>query len=159
MTEATKESPDQKPIPQKLPKDGVLVNAGFTDEPVTSAVCHSKTKFWWGIWASKANENDTESVRIGVNGETLTFQRGVETIVPEPYLPENIHAKYAKFKQEPGKGRKITSYIDRFPFTKLRPATFEEFRKMFMEGNKKTREAIAQHGLNIPISDAVPQLE
>ena len=159
MTEATKESPDQKQIPSRQSKDGILVQAGFTDDPVPSAVVHAKTKFWWGIWANKANENETESIRIGVNGETLTFQRGVETIVPEPYLPENIHARYAKFKQQPGQGRKVVSHIDRYPFTKIKEATFAEFRKMFLEGSKKTREAIAQHGLNIPISDAVPQLE
>lgn len=158
MTEATIESPDQNSTPPKRKKD-LLVNAGPTEDPVPSGVITPKTKFYRGVWVNKSNENDVESIRIGVNGETLTFQRGVECIVPEPYLPEEIHARYPKFKQEPGKGRKTAAYIDRFAFTKTGPATFAEFKKMFAEGNKKTREAVQQHGLNIPVEQAVPQLE
>ena len=159
MTEATTESPDQNSIPPKRKEQPILVNAGFTDEPVTTAVLTPKTKFFRGVWANKTNENDQESVRIGVNGEILTFQRGVECIVPEPYLPKEIHARYPKFKQEPGKGRKTIGYVDRYSFEIRGPATFAEFKKMFTEGNKKTREAVQQHGLQIPVEQAVPQLE
>jgi hypothetical protein len=164
MTEATdSESPDQKRGPGRPRKEAVQEEAhtmqtGISQEEQPSGVVHSKTRFWRGVWANKSNENDPDAVRLGINNETLTFQRGVECIVPEPYLEVAAHARYPKFKHEPGKGRKVSAYIDRFPFTRIREATFEEFKTMFAEGNRKTRAAVAQHGLQIPLEDSVPQL-
>ena len=63
-----------------------------------------------GVWAAKSNPNDPDCVRLAVNGETITFQRSVECIVPEPYLVVAKNATYPKFKQEPGKGRKVAAY-------------------------------------------------
>ena len=174
MTEAIQEGPDQnsnqqaevKRGPGRPPKvaaektpaaEPLLVQTGVTDEPVPSGVVNSKTKFYKGVWANKSNPTDCDAVRIAVNGETITFQRGVEVIVPYPYLEAAKHATYAKFKQEPGKGRKVAAYIDRFPFTKTGEATYEEFRKAFLEGTKATKKAIETWGLQVPVPEGIPQ--
>jgi len=175
MTEAQEKSPDQnsaeseQPVkigPGRPPKkaktpeaEPLTVVDPITEEEIPSGVVNSKTKFTRGVWAHKSNPADPDSVRLAVQGETLTFQRGVECIVPEPYLDVARHAVFQKFKQEPGKGRKVAAHITRFPFMPIGPATFAEFKKMFTEGTLKTRKSVAQHGLNIPVEDEVPQLE
>jgi len=125
------------------------------------AVCGEKTKYFRGRWAMKSNPTDIETVRIGVNGEVLQWQRGVPTIVPEPYLMAAKNSVITKFTQEPGKGRKISSRIERFPFEMdhdKSEATYAEFRKDFLAGSKKTREAVSQFGLNIPTENSIPQI-
>jgi hypothetical protein len=150
-----------KKVEQKEPAVAaapLMVAQGGADEPVPSGVVNSKTRFFKVIWAAKSNPNDPNAIRLAVNGETITFKRSVECIVPEPYLDNARHAVYPKFTQEPGKGRKVVAYIERFPFTVLGPATFEEFSKSFREGTEKTRKAVEQYGIAIPVEDAVPQL-
>jgi hypothetical protein len=128
---------------------------------VPARVVHSGVKFWRGKWAQKANPMDIETIRISVNGEPLQWQRGVLTIVPDPYLQASRNCVIDKFTQEPGKGRKRSAQIPRFSFdidTSKPDATYEEFLTMFRAGSQKTREAVATHGLNIPLEQVVPQV-
>jgi hypothetical protein len=73
-------------------------------------------------------------------------------------LKAAIDAKYPKYSQQPNVGRKVISIINRFQFTPQGgDATYEEFKTMYNEGTKLTREKVAQFGLNIPVAEAVPQ--
>lgn len=141
--------------------DGFMVMSDVTGEPAQSGVVNKKTKFFRGKWAEKANPLEPNSVIMSVNGEPLTWQRGVTTIVPEPYMVVAGNAVYQKFSQEPNKGRKVISTISRFtwhPDPDRPTATFEEFRDMFSAGTKKTKDMVAQHGLKVPVEQSVPQL-
>ena len=140
------------------PEAPIMVAVGTADNEAPSGVINRKTTFFLGTFASRSNTTDPEAVRLSVQGETITFKRGVDTIVPEPYLEVARHARYPKFTQEPGHGRKIIGFIDRFPFSVKREATYDEFRKAFTAGSKETREAVARHGLTIPVEDSIPQL-
>lgn len=172
MTEATEvKSPDQTEVatpvkrgPGRPPtvkkeenSEPILVQTGVTEKPAPSGVVNNHTKFYRGKFSEKSNPNDADAVRLSVNGECITWQRGVDTIVPDCYLEVAEHAIFPKFKQEPGKGRKVAAHISRFPFTKTGTATYQEFRTEFLEGSKKTRAAVMQYGMNIPTADSIVQ--
>ena len=128
-----------------------------------SAVIKRKDKFFRGVWANKSNPADPDKVVITINGEPIMWQRGVECIVPECYLLAAKDAKYNKYTQEPNKGRKVAARIDRFPFTVTGNPEgeyiFDEFKRKFAEGTKKTKEAVGQYGLAIPVERAVQQFD
>ena len=117
MTEAQEKSPDQnsaeseQPVkigPGRPPKkaktpeaEPLTVVDPITEEEIPSGVVNSKTKFTRGVWAHKSNPADPDSVRIAVQGETLTFQRGVECIVPEPY---RVMPSFRSSSRNPARG-------------------------------------------------------
>jgi hypothetical protein len=180
MTEAIKESPDQTSIPKRSKKnqsellaeqeatlrkkyrDGTLDKTKF-DEAMSrireqrEIVITPDTKFFKGKFQSKSNPLETEQVIICVNGENFMFKRNILCIAPEPVLLAAKDAVYPKYTQSPGVGRKIVSIINRFVFNIEGDATFDEFKAMYAAGTKLTREKVAQHGLNIPIAESVPQ--
>jgi hypothetical protein len=131
----------------------------ITGEKQQTVVIKRVDKFIKGIWANKSDPNDNDKVTISINGEPITWQRGVEVIVPECYLLAAKNARYPKYTVKPGEGRKVAAIIDRFPFTVTGESSYEEFKREFAAGTKKTREAVAQHGLNIPVAKSVPQIE
>lgn len=136
----------------------VTVENALTGEQSPSTVIRKTTKFYRGMFANKSDPNDPDKVVLSINGEPITWQRGVEVIVPDCYLSCAEDARYAKYSVKPNEGRKVAAYISRFPFTKTGEATYEEFKKMFKDGTAKTREAVSIHGLRIPIAQSVPQL-
>jgi hypothetical protein len=138
--------------------NGIQVADPVTGQAANSAVISKNTKFFRGRFAAKANVNDPDSVKLSVQGEILVFQRDVDTIIPEPYLVVAQNAKHPKFTVEPGQGRKVVGWISRYPFNKTGEATYEEFKTLFDEGTRKTKDNIARFGLNIPVAEAVPQL-
>lgn len=109
------------------------------------------------IFDQKSNPTDANDVVLAVQGFTIKCQRGVETIVPDFILDAADHATYAKYRVVPGEGRKVGERIRKFPYKVIGEATASEFKALFAAGTKKTREAIAAHGLNIPIEKAVSQ--
>jgi hypothetical protein len=181
MTEAIAQSPDQTSIPKRSTKqsrterlmaeedtlraqrrEGKIDKDKF-DEAMArireqrEIVLTPDTKFWKGTFQAKSNPLELEQVIIAVNGENFMFRRGLTCIVPEPVLLAGRDAVYPKYTQEPGVGRKIVSIINRFVFNVEGESTFEDFKAMYAAGTKLTREKVAQHGLRIPIAEAVPQ--
>lgn len=121
-----------------------------------------QTKFFRGKWAMKSNPNELETVRISVEGEVLQWQRGVMTIVPDPYLQAARDATVQQFTQNPGQGRKLVAIISRFNFeidTAKPEASFQDFKDMYKTGTEKTKQAVGQFGLNIPVDQAIPQVQ
>ena len=134
----------------------------FEKQCQAKKVVTAKTRFIRGKWAQKSNPNDLETVRISIEGEVLQWQRGVTTIVPEPYLLAARDATVQQFTQEPSKGRKLVAIISRFTFeadASKPEATFEEFKQMYNTGTEKTKQAVGQYGLNIPVDQSVPQVQ
>jgi|GEM_PF-5127412 len=137
----------------------VKVENPITGEATSSVVIKRKDKFLKGMWANKSDPNEPDKVVITVNGEPIMWQRGVETIVPECYYLAAKDAVYNKYSVKPSEGRKVSARISRFPFTITGESTYDEFRAAFAAGSKFTREAVAIHGLNIPVAKSVPQLD
>lgn len=105
----------------------------------------------------KSNPTDTPDVVLGVQGFVLKCQRGVETIVPDFILEAADHATFAKYRIEPGQGRKVAEIIRKFPYEVLGEADYQQFKAAYNAGTRKTREAIAQHGLKVPVEQSVTQ--
>lgn len=105
----------------------------------------------------KSNPTDPNDVVLAVQGFQVKCQRGVETIVPDFILEAADHAIITKYTVQPGQGRKVGDRIRKFPYTVLGDATESDFRALFMAGSKKTREAVAQYGLKIPVEKSQPQ--
>lgn len=119
----------------------------------------SKAKFMKVIFEPKSNPTDPNDVTVGVDGFLLKAQRGVETIVPDFVLEACDHATYNKFSVRPHEGRKVAEKIRKFPYHITGTSTLAEFRALMAAGTKKTREAVATHGLNIPVEKSMPQTE
>ncbi len=117
----------------------------------------AKAKYKRVRFEQKSNEIDPNDVVLAVQGFQVKCQRGVETIVPDFILEAADHATYKKFTVRPGEGRKVGATIRKFPYSVLGDATYEQFLAEFRAGTKKTKQAVAQHGLKIPVEQAVPQ--
>jgi hypothetical protein len=118
----------------------------------------AKAKFKRVRFEMKSNPTDPNDVVLAVQGFQVKCQRGVETIVPDFILSEaSDHATYKKFTVRPGEGRKDAEIIRKFPYSVLGDATYEEFIKELRAGTKKTRQAVAVHGLKIPVEQTIPQ--
>jgi hypothetical protein len=104
-----------------------------------------------------SNHLDTPDVVLSVQGFVVKCQRGVETIVPDFILKAADNATYAKYKIEPGQGRKVADIIRKFPYEIIGEATYAEFKALYNAGTKRTREAVAQYGLKIPLEKVIPQ--
>jgi hypothetical protein len=119
----------------------------------------SRAKFKRVIFEPKTQDSDTNDVAIGVEGFLVKAQRGIETIVPDFILEAADHTTFVKYSVKPGEGRKVGAKIKRFPYHVTGEATFAEFKALMAAGNKKTREAVATHGLNIPVEKSMSQTE
>lgn len=97
--------------------------------------------FYEVLFSSKGSPNDPDDVTLTLNGECLHIQRNVPVIVPGPFLEVADHGVYPVYHQEPGKDRKIVGSVKFFPYTTLRQASEEEYRKMKASGDKITRDA------------------
>ncbi len=105
----------------------------------------------------KSNPSDPNDVVLAVQGFQIKCQRGVETIVPDFILDLANNAIITRYSVQPGQGRKVEARTPKFPATVLGDATEAEFKAAFAAGSKKTREAVAQYGLKIPIEKSQPQ--
>lgn len=103
-----------------------------------------KEKYYRVQFNMKSNPNDEEDVTLGVNGELLVIQRGVQVIIPGRFKECADHATYPHFTQKPNESRKQVGTVMIFPYSTLGEATESEYRKQLREGNKKTRAALAE---------------
>lgn len=97
--------------------------------------------FWEVIFSAKSNPDDQDDVTLGLNGAVLQIQRSQAVIVPGPYLEVADHGRFPKYTQTPEESRKITAWIQFFPYTVLRTATEAEYNAMKTKGDKTTRDA------------------
>ena len=104
----------------------------------------SEEKYFWVIFNPKTSEYDTEKVLLTVNGEQLVITRGKEVPVPERYLECARHTTRPVYRQDPGKDRKIVSYVSTYSYNVVREATEEEFEQEKSKGNKIQRDEIAR---------------
>ena len=117
----------------------------------------AKAKYKRVRFEPKSNPIDTNDVVLAVQGFQVKCQRGVETICPDFILEAADHATYKKFTVRPGEGRKVGETIRKFPYSVLGDATPEQFFSELRSGTKKTKQAVAMHGLKIPVEQAIPQ--
>jgi len=105
-------------------------------------------KYFEVVFHARSSPNDTESVQLAVNGETLIMQREMPVIVPQRFLECADHAVRPVFRQLPNKPRKVTGSVKTYPYEKKRPATREEYENQKREGTQKTLDDIRKFGFN-----------
>ena len=99
------------------------------------------------IFHAKSNVNDLDNVELSVNGESLVIMRDTEVVLPERFLECADNTTFPVFKQLPGKSRKTIGKVQTYPYTKIAPATREEFISMKNSGTKITRENLEKYGM------------
>ena len=110
-------------------------------------------EYWWVLFQERMSLQEQEDVEISVNGETLKFQRGRETIVPGRFLGGADGTTYFKFTQIPGQGRKKGVRVMTFPYTRLKKSSEAEFKKLKLKGDRKTKELIRKCGYDFNPGD------
>ena len=114
-------------------------NTGKTNE--TSSQPQAE-KFYRVTFNERSDVNDPEDVTLAVNGDVVQIMRGVMVALPYRFLEAADHTLYPRYQQEPGKERKITGWVRRFPYVNHGEAKPEDFRVQITEGTKKVREML-----------------
>ena len=99
-----------------------------------------KESYWWVRFHEKRSKEEPDDVTLTVSDYQLVVPRGVETILPARFLENADHTTFEHYDQQPGKDRMVAGTIKRYPYDKLRKATYEEYMKLKEEGTKKARE-------------------
>lgn len=94
------------------------------------------------IFQQKSNHNDEMDVRLALNGTTLVFRRGSETIIPKAYKEIADHAVVDKHEQQPGQSRKLTGKVLTHPYIMMGVATKEDYIALKQSGDIATRNEI-----------------
>lgn len=111
------------------------------DAKRTDPASNNYQGFWEVLFSSKGSPNDPDDVTLTLNGECLQIQRNVPVIIPGPFLEVCDHGVYPVYHQEPGKDRKIVGSVKFFPYTTMRQASEEEYKKMKASGDRITKDA------------------
>lgn len=107
-----------------------------------------KATYWWVKFAAKSSPEQTDDVILISDGETLIMQREKDVIVPSTHLESATNAVAPKFTQLPGVSRKVTSYVQTYPFALLHrdEANRNEYIAQKRKGDKDTADFIKKFG-------------
>lgn len=94
----------------------------------------------------RTNLSEPADVVLSLNGNMLLIQRGVETILPTPYLEVARHTKYRTFRQDPSSMRKQIVEISQYPFEDMGAATREEYLALLNRGTRETKKKMERSG-------------
>ena len=97
--------------------------------------------FWEVIFSPKGSPNDPNDVALTHNGLCLQMKRQEKVILPGYFLEIADHAVYPVYTQTPETQRKVTGWVQFFPYTVLREADEFEYVKMKADGDRKAEEA------------------
>jgi hypothetical protein len=157
------------PAPELTQQQRVAQKIALERASDAKVVVHPGCKFYWGKFAPRSSMTDPESVRLSVEGEPLSCQRGKRILLPEPFKVAADNTSMALYSRDPAKdgkpgGMMVEGYVTRYKFDVegepiTGPEAYRIFREMFMTGSKKTKEAVQRFGIaNVPKDEAVPQM-
>ena len=134
-------------------KDGEGDGNGGEEPPAparAAASASGRTGFRRVVFHPRSNTSDPEDVVLSVNGNALVIKRGVETILPEPYLEAAEHTKIRTFRQVGRDMRKEVVELSPYPYQDLGAASREEYMAMLRKGTRDTVKALEREG-QIPL--------
>jgi hypothetical protein len=114
---------------------------------------HPPEKYFWVSFNAKAKPTDTDDVILSVEGETIVIRREHKVCIPERFLECADHARYPHFQQLPNKPRKITAWIETYPYQRIREGTKEEFETMLRQGTQKVKADVKKYGFDVEPDD------
>lgn len=127
-------------------KPGTTIETGNEDPNASADVVAPRItetpaeKVYWGKFAPKSKESDTDAVVLAVQGDVIQIERDKAVPLPERYWDCARNATYPQYKQLPGISRKIVAKIRLYNFEIIREGTWAEFEAERRAGTKKTRE-------------------
>jgi len=91
----------------------------------------------------KSRQEDSNTIYVAVNGESLVLRRGSEVVLPQRFIEDLNHAVVPTYANEadPYNGRAKTGAVRRAGYNILGPSTKEEFRRMKVEGRRALEQA------------------
>lgn len=116
--------------------------AAVMDAVDVEVVSPPSEEYFEVVFSPKSSPTDSHDVVLGVNGEMLVIRRSDRVIVPGRFLEAADHALYPTFHQMPNEERKITSWVQTFPYTRIRRATKAEYDEQKGAGDKVTLQAL-----------------
>lgn len=113
-------------------------------EPAPAA---SGKKFFKVRFHERTDTNEPANVTLGINGNVLVIQRGVEVILPEDYvtLARSCVITYTYPALDGSKNVRKRVTRPRCPFDLLGEATEAEYLKMKKEGTEKTLASLKKN--------------
>jgi hypothetical protein len=123
-----------------IPAAQVGVSAPATIVPMPAEPEIPAEKVWWGKFAPKSKESDTEAVVLAVGGDVIQAERDKLIPLPERYWDCARNGTYPQYRQLPGIPRKIVAKIRTYNFEIVREGTWAEFEAERKAGTKKTRD-------------------
>ena len=96
--------------------------------------------YWEVQFAPQKDQNDTKDVRLCVDNLLLRFQRMVPVVVNGFHLEDADNAMRDVIKHDGPEGRKVVAKVQKYPYTVLRPASYEEFYSKLDAGNASQRQ-------------------
>lgn len=125
-----------------------LTPAGAGDQKEAPQGKYVET-YWWVKFHAKSNPIDPDDVQQCVNGEVLQAPREVETIMPNRFLLGLDAAVIPKFTQMPGKPRKYTAKVRKFPYDRLRESSEKEYREWKNRHTRKHHDDVRRYGYDV----------
>jgi len=109
-------------------------NEDFREKPPNGTLWYYIVRF-----DPKRTEGDTEMVEAAVNGDWMTWNRRVETVLRSDYKEVLENAVTAKFTVLPGEDRKDVGSIQTYTFNVLKRIDKEEYGRRLADGNAKLK--------------------
>lgn len=96
--------------------------------------------YWEVQFAPQKDQNDTKDVRLCVDNLLLRFQRMVPVVVNGFHLEDADNAMRDVIKHDGPEGRKVVARVQKYPYTVLRPSSYEVFHSKLNSGNAAQRQ-------------------
>jgi len=113
----------------------------------------SKEKFYLVQFNPKILDTEPDRVALCVNGEILTFSRGIPTPIPQRYKECAEHTTYTDWRQDPDSFDRKDGYRKeeikkmRYPFTVINEITEDQYKEIKAVGDKEVSKYLKDKGL------------
>lgn len=112
-----------------------------------------KEKHYLVQFNPKILDTEPDRVALCVNGEILTFARGVPAAIPHRYRECAEHTTYIEYRQDPDSFDRKDGYRKeevkkmRYPFTVISEITEDEYKELKAVGDKEIANYLKEKGL------------
>jgi hypothetical protein len=118
--------------------------------------------YWEVLFSPKSNPNDTDDVVISWEEVCLQIRRGTKVVLHGYFLEVCDNGTYPRYIQTPQENRKITAWVQFYPYTVTREASEAEFLLTKEKGdidtkeNRRRQEEAAMVGQGTPAQFGMP---
>lgn len=138
-------APGNEGAPSEITRNDLQQYGDLGEGEGVLASTRSETEYWLVRFHEKQHDQELDQFPLSVNNDVIAVSRGEEIVLPASYLEVAENARIPRWKTIPGQNRKVRSVVSRYPFTKIRKATRQEFVQRMREGNaQRDRDIVRQ---------------